>query len=54
MIVKKMILSYLIMNTLYFLILIAILPKKREYSFELSISLLVTMITKWLYYSFIL
>ncbi len=53
-IVKKVIFSYLIINTLYFLILIIVLPKKREYSFELSISLLVTLITKYLYYIFVL
>jgi len=53
-IVKKISFSYLTINTLYFLILIVMLPKKREYSFELFISLLVTLIVKYLYSIFIL
>lgn len=49
-IVKKIIFSYLIINTVYFLIIVMILPKKREYSFELAISLLITLVIKYFYY----
>lgn len=48
-IVKKVIFSYLIINTVYFLIIVMILPKKREYSFELAISLLITLVIKYFY-----
>lgn len=53
-IVKKVLFDYLAINTFYFLVLIVTLPKKREYSFEFSISLLVTLIAKYLYYTFVL
>lgn len=48
LIINKVVLGPLLINTIYFFILMVVLPKRKDYSSELVFSLLLTLIIKWL------